>query len=666
MSGARSMAAGLSDVALEGLASRGLVRRAQADVTAGKISLLREAGDEIELMVDGQTVRLASGGPAKGSCSCPAPGICRHKLAAILYLRGAERTQDGGTNESAKADWKSVFEAITPAAIERFAGKTGWADATGHDLGGSTVEDQADAFTVQVAGETFRVIFLPKGGLAAAITKAPARSRKALIAAAALAARNSLGLTNAGIEAIKPAPVAKNIDTRALADARHFLERAFTTALAVAPAALEDEARQLALSSRVDALPRLGGLLRSIASAIAALRRRNADADPDGLLGLLAQAYALCMALEKQPVEPLRSALAGVVRQDYAPTGDTDLYGLGARLWQTASGAHGVTTHLFAPASGESYTLTLAHADHKDVQFHPKQAFHETPIWGEPMSRLCGARVAVTGALASASGRLSTSTATMARVEDWSPERDRVRQWACAFDDWERLQAYLQARFAPRLANEADNNVPVVLIFTRHASASFDEITQTLNWPLADAAGRWIGLSLDYDGEGRARIPALEQAIRDERFWGVLANAFLQDGRLALQPYALWGSRQILLDFQPSTKLLDSDSFLAWMRKLRLGRSSGPTVFAATNSTTNVLLDRAWDILIRRAEAGERSTGIARDAAELSQLMERAGLGAIGRVFARLANTADGAACLRAAYAVTAARQARASLPWMV
>ncbi len=222
----------------------------------------------------------------------------------------------------------------------------------------------------------------------------------------------------------------------------------------------------------------------------------------------------------------------------------------------------------------------------------------------------------------------------------------------------------MRDRLAPRLARDTAAAVPVVLLFTRHASTRFGEITQTLNWPLADGTGRWIGLSLDYEGEGNARIPALEQTIRDERFWAVVAIGSLEDDRIALRPYALWGTRQILLDFAPGAKAQDKETFMAWVRRLASNRAAGPDAFITLDPITDTLLKRAWGLLVRRAEAGQRNVGMPADAVELSQMMERAGLEALAQVFAT--NETGKGAALRAAYALITARKSRAQLPWMV
>ncbi|MYM89199.1 SWIM zinc finger family protein, partial [Rugamonas sp. FT82W] len=76
------------DNALAALASTGLVRRAAKDVEADKVAWASPPDSkQATLRADGQLVTLSPGGPAKASCDCPAPGICKHILAAALWLR---------------------------------------------------------------------------------------------------------------------------------------------------------------------------------------------------------------------------------------------------------------------------------------------------------------------------------------------------------------------------------------------------------------------------------------------------------------------------------------------------------------------------------------------------------------------------------------------------
>jgi len=97
------MASRMSDTALEALASRGLVRRALSDNAAGRVELRHQDDDAAEFSVDGETVRLVAAGLAQSSCSCPAAGICRHRLAAVVHLRSHAPA------DSACVDWRAVF-----------------------------------------------------------------------------------------------------------------------------------------------------------------------------------------------------------------------------------------------------------------------------------------------------------------------------------------------------------------------------------------------------------------------------------------------------------------------------------------------------------------------------------------------------------------------------
>jgi len=155
VSALRAMAGQMSDAALEALTSRGLVRRALSDAAAGKVELRGEEDGAEELAVDGETVRLTADGIAKSSCSCPAPGICRHRLAAIVHLRSAAPA------DAPSIDWRSVFDAMTPAAIARFAGKAGWQKILSRDETPASVEDRGSSFVVQ--GAEHSVVFLPEG-----------------------------------------------------------------------------------------------------------------------------------------------------------------------------------------------------------------------------------------------------------------------------------------------------------------------------------------------------------------------------------------------------------------------------------------------------------------------------------------------------------------------
>ncbi|NBU29024.1 MAG: hypothetical protein EBS42_12665, partial [Caulobacteraceae bacterium] len=450
---------------------------------------------------------------------------------------------------------------------------------------------------------------------------------------------------------------------------------AFAAALAFAPLSLEDETRRLAVAGRVDALPRLSGLLRAIAGGIAALRRREAGADPETLLARLGEAYALSLALENLQDPDTLNLVMGVVRQRYDPIGRRTLFGLGARLWETDGGAHGVTAYFHDPEHDRDFRLSQARADRSDVTFTAEEAFRR-PIWGAPMSHLAVSEVALRDGAASASGRLSTGQATTATTGAWTPRPEGIRNWRCAADDWQALETRLQGTFAPGLARPRIEDTAVILVQTRTAPLRFDDLTQSLIWPVADSQGRWIGLTLPYEGIERARIEALERQAQATRFWAILAIAQPVEDRFELHPYGLWADRLVMLDFDREDRRRRSAAItpaagLGLIERLKGlgGRKAGDNLaFRTGGSPTSRALDEAWALLLRRAELGQGQSDatFASQAQALADRLNSVGLTFPGRQFHALPEApSPEEACLAAAWAITLTRRSRTTLPWM-
>ena len=84
----RGVLAAFDDEALAGLANKGLVRRARKDLETIRPKVL-EPGDSAERLrveVADAVAELALP-PAHSRCDCPASGICRHILAALIFVK---------------------------------------------------------------------------------------------------------------------------------------------------------------------------------------------------------------------------------------------------------------------------------------------------------------------------------------------------------------------------------------------------------------------------------------------------------------------------------------------------------------------------------------------------------------------------------------------------
>ena len=675
----RLMAGALDEAALEALASKGLVRRATADVAAGKAVIESETDVEARVRVEDAVATLLAAGPRQGGCSCPAPGVCRHRLSALILLaRPTEASAEADAPAPPpEADWGEVVATFDEASLSRFLGKAAWRGllADPSAVGGAEVLQQPGVLQVRLAGWPDPVRFLPVGGLEAAFTRAAEKDRKRQVTLAALAAREALGLPAFTAEAPSAAPVTLaevGIDPATLRGVRDALARCYLAALAFTPRTLEEELRRLALAGRVEAAPRLSALLRRLAGGFEPLRLRNVEADPEGLLALMAEAYALAVALGG---EDETGRLAGKVRQAYEPIGDLVLHGLGARLWETAAGGHGVTLHFYAPEQNRAFTLTQARADRSDPTFEPARAFQDASIWGQRLRDLAWGRVALNGALASDTGRLSTSAQTTARLEDST--RGPASGWPLIADDWAVLESRLRRDHGPGLTPPPVADAPVILKPTRRGGLQFDERTQTLIWPVADTVGRWIALELEQDDRQEGRIDVLERLAAGGAIEAVYAQVEQTDGRFRLTPYAVWTDRLRLLDTAldpdprrrfgartpaPTTRLF------ARLRAQVAARGE-PTGLISSRAGTDVLLQDAWELLLRRAEMGRAVDRVAfvAESGALAARFAAAGLTPLSAAFSfPTSQAADEAACLRAVWGVVSARALRARLAWMV
>ncbi|WP_020095092.1 SWIM zinc finger family protein [Methylobacterium sp. 285MFTsu5.1] len=109
----------LTDDGLIQLANAGLVKRALREVAAGQGPDLAEAGDgTVEArFADGTVTRLGPGRPpGEASCTCPASGMCRHRVALVVAYRAAPVADGPADGSSAGAADGAAEGAAVPAA----------------------------------------------------------------------------------------------------------------------------------------------------------------------------------------------------------------------------------------------------------------------------------------------------------------------------------------------------------------------------------------------------------------------------------------------------------------------------------------------------------------------------------------------------------------------
>ncbi|QHO77329.1 hypothetical protein ACH79_36510 [Bradyrhizobium sp. CCBAU 051011] len=646
----------IDDATLEAMASKGIVRRGRADAVNVRFEAI--GADEIVGTIEGATVRLDDKGLAKARCTCPAATTCRHKIAIVFALRTQAGEQPAAP--AVETDWPARLATFDRKTLLNAVGKTGLREAI-------RLFALAEAATIHPGGLSLKVVLrlsaeeievaVPaEGDFSSVVSGLPERRRPAGHAAAILAARRHFGHETIEIDETDTVVDQKAFvpDGPLLAAMRDAVCRAYSQGFAVPSRALEERLMLLSVSSRAEAMPRLSASLRRIAEGLEQRRSRSVNHDPVELLREIAFAHALLHAVSHTSDDARLRRLAGTVRAEYEPIGDVGLIGLGATLFETIAGAVGVTGHFAEPATGRRFTATLARGTTHDTRFDPRAAYRTQSIWGHTLARLSSATFHLSGAHASSTGRLSLSQTSRAEaIQPFKPGPEEIAGWArdrsgpladLAHMSWPILADHLARCFAPSLDAPPLSAQPVILLPSRIAPVTFDDLTQRLRWPLMDLSGAWISLTLDHDDEGRglgaSRIAALEAALGDggnKRPFAIVAIARPEGGKIVLEPIALWGETQTSLDFPDRIPAQGADvvsRLMAGLRR-RVTQFAPPPPADVTVRQTSQLLQAGVDALIGFAEAGLHSPAQERLLAPMAKTYQLASLTPLAQLFSR-------------------------------
>lgn len=580
------------DDTLAALGSTGLVRRAAKDVEAGKVAW--EKPPHL-LRADGQLVRIDADGPARASCDCPAPGVCKHILAATMWLRDA--APESGVDHAANGTDTNP-SAVTPFADVASAGNPGMASASGGAsealsrlLADVATLDPAAVFKAAGLAATRKaaalhaaehavtmsatigvlLITLPSlditcryiagAGFAGMVSEAPTASRAAVHVLALAAVWRQQGRAIAW-----PAPTRSALaaDAQAASDAglsadeQRYLERLRTLLLAafedgwshvseIVPAQL----RALAMSARVESLPRLAGMLRTLAGTATLLVERDAGADERQAIRLATRIYALTHALDHARGDLLRE-LRGRERRSFDGNQALELLPLGAHWWEQRGGARGLSVAFWHPATQAIMQAVLARRDHADRNFNRELAWSTSGLWpgaGAPAT-LASGTLTLAQARVSADLRLGLSADTSASVQP--PWRAGDERWVSAgYDNWSAVANALRA--SAGLRGEALDCV--LLKPARCETPQLDEARQSFNWIVRDSTGAALALQLPCGPAHHRRIGNLEDWV---------ANGAPIRAVLVRYERSLHGGR-----LEPLTLMIEADGVLRAVSRLR-------------------------------------------------------------------------------------------------
>jgi hypothetical protein len=284
---------------------------------------------------------------------------------------------------------------------------------------------------------------------------------------------------------------------------------------------------------------------------------------------------------------------------------------------------------------------------------------------------LCRSLLHLRAARINPAGRLSAGKESTAEVlGQTDPARvdfgDRV------FDDWAALAGHAASTYPLGLAEFRPLERVVVLKPTAWGDRVFDELRQCFCWPISDAAGRELTLTLPWNGVNESAVEFLE-AVRPtiDKLTHVVARIVTDAHGTSVEPLSLLGSgnprnhRVFCPGFD--RELIESRN-AALLEKLRAkyGKDRIPTTMGDEDEAAESgpvgedagglggRLREYEALLLAAAESGVRGAA-AEPARELFQLLRTAGLTELIDPFAAEHPAAE---LLRAGYLVGLHRQA--------
>ncbi len=527
-----------NDAALEGLTSKGLVRRAHRDFDAGHGSVVEKDRDAAKVLADGQTVNIDARGPAAATCTCPAAGICRHVLLAMLVLR----TPADGEDEAPPGPTASEeLCSLTETQLRKFAGAD-WDKAMTLFAAGEAAEitPEEQSLVVRFAELDVSITFIAGQGLRQAAYKGPKTRRRLLTTVAAVLVRQAAGVTTADVDeaAIAPRP---QVSARFLDEARMTIQRAVAAVLPGRSEIAHDLLLDLAISTRVESLPRLSAELRGLARQAKLATSRDVSFEADVFLKGAARASAL---LEGLRVTADDIVLTGTIKRDYQPRGALKLWLLGAARWRSLVGARGVTAYGYAPDEHRWFSVSDGRAAGMDPGFSPANAYLGS-LWGKgSMQELIGKSVNLAEPSAAADGSLSMRAGGKAATVGRNIAARSLVESPAASTDWAALRAELAKRMGRGLRRRA---VPVPALIAPHGFRGFDfnDLEQVYEWEAIDDAGDSLVLSIP--GEDHETAQRLKESGR--RIKALLVEASLGPHGLRYRPITAVSDRRQAPEF---------------------------------------------------------------------------------------------------------------------
>jgi hypothetical protein len=543
----RQLVISLDASALEALANKGLLRRAQKDLERGaETKILDETGNTLRLKIAEFEVSLPDSGPATAKCSCPAAGVCQHILTAVLFLQKpttetASETPASAAGAEAQSSATQELMAITPGQLEQWAGKATF--KAGMKLAAQFNPEVVRECSIRIRFPSMNseVRFVPGGGLDGIIVSGGKGDGRPLIVAAIIGFQRAEGKDwpiLAEVNALEASEGAPRTRAEVLESCQLLLDETLSNGLSRISSSSRERWSTLAVSALGVNLPRLALALRGVGDETALILARDARSDLGRTLTRMAQLYALCSALQNGGESP-RADLVGMHRTRYDEIGNLDLVGAAAWPWRTASGYEGLTVLFWDPVGKSWNSWSESRPRHQLADFRPTARYTQPGPWegAESPRQLACSTFRLMNARRNPGHRLSSSGKS--RVLVTGPAK-LATQNLPVIDDWTQLiqQSSAQTAVGLKEANPLDS--VLALKPTAWADRGFNLVTQIFVWLVVDSQKRPLPLEIAFDDFTEPAIKFLEN-VAPESLEGSLVVGRVQRSTqgLSLHPVSI-------------------------------------------------------------------------------------------------------------------------------
>lgn len=572
----------LSVEALTALANPGFVKRAQKDIAEGRlpqIDVLADATVQARYE-DGQQASLAPGRSLREAiCSCPAAGLCRHRVTLVLAYQQWVQTQTASdmpaaAEHAAESAWHpgdfddaALATALAPAVLEqarRLAAARPVVRLAAWQPAMPTPTAHLPLCTVR---------FFSRSNLAHARCDCRLGGNCEHVAVAVWAFRQAVAGKDAVVELLpRGSEAASDGFTAEAEDAviatQRFLRRLWLDGSSQPWTPLE--ADYVALRDRFTALgwrwP--GECLDELRGLILAQAARSSRFDPQRLLELLAELVARLSAARAAAIAataPLpASQILGIGVRGEVALDHLKLVSLGLQCWseERAEGAR----VLFADP--DTLAVTVLERSWPREEGAAATPLLNRRVAGQSLRQLAAAQVVTRGAKRRANGLIDI--AALARQTSVLPLSPR---------SWDGLTAPLRQPGAAALARHLRDAAPDfvkprqaiahvhVLPVAEVGEWGWDAAAQTLRGRLRCGAGDtdgeaadWVQLALVHEPAAAGAVDALAAVLADpdDPPRQIAGTVRLQDGQVWLAPLAVLTARRAVVlqsDMAPAQTL---------------------------------------------------------------------------------------------------------------